>query len=328
MQFLLVGYYGYDNTGDDICLMKSSEIIRSQYPQSKIYYVHPNVVSDDQINRWNVYELLRSINKVDGVVFGGGGLLQDTTSSKSLWYYLSIIIGANCLGTTVYFMGQGVGPLNGALARAWVRLLCRKNINASFRSQRSIEYIGCEGMSVSSDLAYFKAPVYKNYDRDSNRVVINICSGIFSGLVKHIAKQLTEKGFFFEGIGFSGHHDELLLNESGIDKESIYRCSASTFYDPSKTGYGLMITMRYHSCVWASLQGIPFIALAYDEKVADLAHELGQPVIHVDTEKAMSDAFFIAFDSFYNTRDRHHEQLLLMRRQLIQRADVHPSVVS
>ncbi len=37
-----------------------------------------------------------------------------------------------------------------------------------------------------------------------------------------------------------------------------------------------VVAMRYHACVWASLNGIPFLALAYDEKVTSLAEELGQ----------------------------------------------------
>jgi len=41
----------------------------------------------------------------------------------------------------------------------------------------------------------------------------------------------------------------------------------------------VMVAMRYHACLLAALHGIPFCALAYDDKVASLATELGQPVL-------------------------------------------------
>jgi len=43
----------------------------------------------------------------------------------------------------------------------------------------------------------------------------------------------------------------------------------------------VVVAMRYHAGVMAALNGIPFLALGYDEKVSSLARELGQPLIEV-----------------------------------------------
>ena len=44
----------------------------------------------------------------------------------------------------------------------------------------------------------------------------------------------------------------------------------------------LVIAMRYHAVIAASLVGRPTIALAYEPKVASLAAELGIPIVAVD----------------------------------------------
>lgn len=43
---------------------------------------------------------------------GGGSLLQDTTSTRSLFYYLSVIRCAELLGKPVMLYANGIGPVH------------------------------------------------------------------------------------------------------------------------------------------------------------------------------------------------------------------------
>ena len=42
---------------------------------------------------------------------GGGSLIQDVTSCRSLWYYLTNIRAAKFLGCKVQMYGCGIGPV-------------------------------------------------------------------------------------------------------------------------------------------------------------------------------------------------------------------------
>ena len=49
------------------------------------------------------------------------------------------------------------------------------------------------------------------------------------------------------------------------------------------------IGMRYHACVWAALNEIPFLALVYDDKVLGLAKTLRQPFIDLRQELSVNE---------------------------------------
>ena len=51
--------------------------------------------------------ILRAVKKCDMLISGGGSLLQDVTSSKSLHYYLSIIRCAEFFHKKVFIYSQG-----------------------------------------------------------------------------------------------------------------------------------------------------------------------------------------------------------------------------
>jgi tripartite ATP-independent transporter DctM subunit len=55
--------------------------------------------------------IARAVRRCDMLISGGGSLLQDVTSSKSLHYYLAIIRFAQLLGKKVFIYSQGIGPI-------------------------------------------------------------------------------------------------------------------------------------------------------------------------------------------------------------------------
>ena len=55
------------------------------------------------INRLNVLKIAKHMKKADMLISGGGTLIQDRTSTKSLWYYLTVIAMAK-ENTVLYFI--------------------------------------------------------------------------------------------------------------------------------------------------------------------------------------------------------------------------------
>ncbi|MCX5940295.1 MAG: polysaccharide pyruvyl transferase family protein, partial [Cyanobium sp. LacPavin_0818_WC50_MAG_67_9] len=111
---LLCGYYGEHNLGDDALL----EVLLAQLPAGWLATVTAHdgaLVRDlfgvDTVARRSLPLVLKALRHCDALVLGGGSLLQDSTSFKSLLYYAALIGAARLQAKPVLLWGQGVGPL-------------------------------------------------------------------------------------------------------------------------------------------------------------------------------------------------------------------------
>src|SRR5690606_16223699 len=114
MRVLLSGYYGFGNLGDEAILAGLGSALEHRGHQ-------PVVLSNDPAGterlhsfeaRHRVRGLVGALTSVDAVVSGGGGLLQDATSARSLTYYLSVLRLARAFGRRTAVYAQSLGPLS------------------------------------------------------------------------------------------------------------------------------------------------------------------------------------------------------------------------
>lgn len=125
---LIGGYYGYGNIGDEAILESLAQRL-SSYPEIELTVLSSNLAYTFKtqglkaVNRSNPFSLIKSIFGSDLFVQGGGGLLQDSTSWRSPFYYIGQLFLCQILGKRFYIMGQGIGPLNGGLAKFLTREL-------------------------------------------------------------------------------------------------------------------------------------------------------------------------------------------------------------
>ena len=121
---LLCGYYGEHNLGDDALL----EAMLDQLPSG----LTPLVTAFDQdevqrrhrvetVPRRSLPAVLAALGDCRALVLGGGSLLQDATSFRSLLYYAALISAARLQGKPVLLWAQGLGPLQRRRSRALVR---------------------------------------------------------------------------------------------------------------------------------------------------------------------------------------------------------------
>ena len=61
--------------------------------------------------RFQVWKVLKALRRCDALLSGGGSLLQDRTSTRSLLYYLSIIRAAELFHKPVMLYANGIGPV-------------------------------------------------------------------------------------------------------------------------------------------------------------------------------------------------------------------------
>ncbi|MBQ4040198.1 MAG: polysaccharide pyruvyl transferase family protein, partial [Oscillospiraceae bacterium] len=83
---------------------------------------------------------LRKLFKCSRVLLSGGGsLIQDETSSKSLWYYLYVISMAKKCGMKVMQIASGIGPVRKKSNRKITAKVINKNVDIiTLREEKSL----------------------------------------------------------------------------------------------------------------------------------------------------------------------------------------------
>ena len=120
---VISGYYGSRNAGDEAMLAAMVEVLSDLDPKVNITVISANPQDTRQrhgvkaVGWLDLAGILGALRHGDILLSGGGSLLQNVTSRRSLYYYLLIIWLAQLLGTPVMLYAQGIGPINGRVAR-------------------------------------------------------------------------------------------------------------------------------------------------------------------------------------------------------------------
>ncbi|AYB41847.1 polysaccharide pyruvyl transferase CsaB [Paenibacillus lautus] len=154
---VISGYYGFKNSGDE-AVLKSILTALEQEGQAAGVNINPVVLSIDpestsatygvkSVHRMKLGEVRQAIKESDGLISGGGSLLQDATSPKTIPYYLGVLKIAQWLGKPTFIYAQGVGPVNRKLFYPMIRSIFRKCTYISVRDMQSGELLQSMGIS-------------------------------------------------------------------------------------------------------------------------------------------------------------------------------------
>lgn len=114
---IVSGYYGHDNLGDDAMLASIIKSLRVFNENIKILVLSHNPIntkkthSVNSIERMNILKLVHALIRGKLFINGGGNLIQDNTSTRSLLYYLTTIWLAKIFKMKVMLYSNGIGPL-------------------------------------------------------------------------------------------------------------------------------------------------------------------------------------------------------------------------
>ena len=92
MKFLLAGYFGFGNFGDEAILKYAVDVLRFYYKDAQIEIITQSpYLAKKNLNAQGVYRfdskaLIKAIKSCDYLIFPGGSVLQDVTSLKSILY--------------------------------------------------------------------------------------------------------------------------------------------------------------------------------------------------------------------------------------------------
>ena len=140
---VISGYYGFGNAGDEAMLTAMIGALREADPAARITVLSGNPSDTRQrhgveaLHRLNLWRIARALLKADLLISGGGSLLQDVTSGRSIFYYLGVMQLACWLGCPVMLYAQGIGPVRSRLARAFMRHVGNRLAGATVRDEGS-----------------------------------------------------------------------------------------------------------------------------------------------------------------------------------------------
>ncbi|MFM7314360.1 MAG: polysaccharide pyruvyl transferase CsaB [Cyanobium sp.] len=297
---LLCGYYGEHNLGDDALL----QVLIAQLPPGwqPLVTAHDTaqvrqrfrlqVHELETVNRRSLRSVLAALGRCDALVLGGGSLLQDSTSFRSLLYYGVLILNARLRGLPVLLWGQGLGPLRRTRSRVLARLLLSQVSGISWRDDASARLAASWGVQAvqGSDPVWAIEPLAWQGGGGPIvlcwRPVVQLDNRGWRLLLTAL-EQLAE-GFDrpVHWLPFHQDQDSTLLadlKERGLISEQLdrrsHRIDAATpeaAMEHFQTS-SLVIAMRLHGLILAALAGAPCAALSYDPKVASAAIALGCP---------------------------------------------------
>lgn len=286
MRLLLSGYYGFGNLGDEAILAGLVGALLGRGHEVTVLSADPvgtarqHGVAAAHRTRGFIGALLRS----DAMVSGGGGLLQDITSTRSLTYYLATIRLARLLGKRVAVYGQSLGPLTDEGKRRVVRALA--GVPAFWRDEPSRDLARELGVDdrATADAALLLAPDDPTGPDRSGPVLLVPRAGHppYNEALGQLARSLAEQGVPLAAVALhSGHDDQevaALVRAAPAIEVMQARTPAELLERLPSMSY--VVSARLHGCVLAAAAGVGFAALSYDPKVAGFAALLDAPVFH------------------------------------------------
>jgi len=299
-KYLVSGYIGFDNFGDEAIAKVLVSYLKSKNAE-KITLISSNPKKTSklyEVNSVGMLNFFRALIDCDVLISGGGSLLQDITSLKSLIYYLAIIFLAIVFRKKVIIFAQGFTPFRTKLGKVLTQFVLKKCDEIYIRDEKSQDLLN--QMGIGSNLV--SDPVYGidvNPQKHSGvgvqlRDFYKLNAGFLNKLAKEIEKKFKDKEIKL--ISLQDNLDLAVLNKFSkiLDnlniKNRIY--SNLSVEDGVKILSELeyLIGMRFHANLIASKSRVKILGINYDVKVSTLAEKVGFPIIELDS-KNIEDGF-------------------------------------
>ncbi|UCZ51441.1 polysaccharide pyruvyl transferase CsaB [Bacillus shivajii] len=314
MNIVISGYYGFDNVGDEAILYSIIQELKQDFPSITITVLSNQPEKTTQIygvnavNRWNFKAVFTAIKKSDGIISGGGGLLQDSTGIKGISYYCGIMWIAHLCNKPFFVYAQGIGPIKFYFNKKIVSHTLSKASLITVRDDHSKKVI--QELGVKKDIDVVADPVLgmkleERYSKwlqsmlkDDTFISIAVRywrnSETFLGQIASGLSPIAESGIKLVFVPMHGSEDYSCSNEvvSRLSKTAqknsfIAPHDLSIQEKASIIGSSQMLLgMRLHSLIFAAINSVPFASISYDPKVEVFTKVCGQKLIgQVDDDK-------------------------------------------
>lgn len=304
---VICGAYGKGNSGDNAILNAIVEQLHHIDPDLPICALSRDPLETrlcadiDAVYTFNILKIGRLLRHTRLYISGGGTLMQDATSTRSLLYYLFSIRQAKARGCRVMLYGCGIGPIDRERNRKRAaRVLDRCADIISVRDRYSFEMLHELGVAhpelhLNADPALLIDPPdtdeLRSYLRRSgvreNRQYMMLAVRPWAGFEEKVAAFASAAEYAKREYGLT----PLLYAMEPTRDEPAARAVAQKLrcehlvLSAGTNGaeilalvrrMSLVVSMRLHTLIFASGQGVPMVGVVYDPKVSGFLDYLGQ----------------------------------------------------
>ena len=297
-KIVVSGYYGFKNFGDEAILSVLVNKLQESHKKITIItsdrqYTFSKFGNVKTIQTFDMKSIVLEILNSDMLISGGGSLLQDVTSVKSLFYYLFVIFCGILFGKKVVIFAQGIGPINnkyGKLLTKYLLKLCYKITVRDENSQNLLNFWGIKSELVNDPVFSYKIPVVEKEE------VVGVQLRAFNTLSDEYLQNLANlvaRNFSDKKIEIYSFQKELdletckkfktyLLNENKNIKVELFQNLTDSKIISQFARLKYLIGMRYHSLIIGLKAGCKILAINYDIKVENLAKEFSIPMLNLE----------------------------------------------
>ena len=352
--FVLGGYYGYGNIGDDALMLSVIGNILQKKPDLKICLLTKDPKKQQRRldgryatitakPRFNFLSVRNAVKKSKALVFGGGTLLQDSTSGRSFSYYAWLLETAQKLGKKTILYANGIGPLYDEKNKERTKRLMESIALATIRDGESYEYlekmgIGKHKIRLTADEAMTVGEngQLNSYQKDFGEFIQGKYIVISVRKQKHRSVEFLEK-FSAAVNAICRAHDLIPVYLVMHPKEDLeiskYLTALNSKAYLADVGGDVpkalaivrsaeaVVAMRLHALVFAAAFGVPMVGIAYDPKIRSFLGSIyGDDAYTCPLKNFSKEALVEKFDVIAKNRGEIKGQIEGAAKQQLEKA--------
>lgn len=332
---VICGAYGRDNTGDDAILNAIIHELHQADAEMPVCVVSRRPKETRRRNHvqachtFHFGALWRTLDNAALFISGGGSLIQNATSSRSLYYYLLTLRMAKMRGCKVMMYGCGIGPVYGRFNRWLAARIINKYVDIiTLRDDDSVRELGHMGVT-HPHIVRTADPTICIQQLESGQTEQLLerlgipCGGTYIGFglrewkgfdraapeIAQAAQYAWEKyGLIPVFIPIQYPHDcdaakkviphlhcpHFLITEHITINETISVLSRMS----------LVVGMRLHSLIFAVENGVPSIGISYDMKVDGFLRSIGREDVTLHIQSVTSEQLKEQIDRAAGAQER------------------------
>ena len=313
---VVCGAYGRGNAGDDAILEAILSELRQIDPDLPVWVLSRSPKATRRIYKvrtcytFRFLRFRRYMKRAKLYINGGGSLMQDVTSRRSLWFYLYTLSAAKHQGCKVMMYGCGIGPVNYPSNRRRVGRVLERDVDViTLRDAHSLREL--EDMGVKKPVICLSADPTVILPAAPRPVIDSILekngldpAGRYLGLSVRPWPGFREKAWVFAAAADYAYQKYGLTPlflpveshlDTGASLQVAEKLQAAPYriieaHNSSARSIGLfarmdvVVSMRLHALVFAASHGVPLVGVAYDQKVSSFLDMVGQS-LHTGIEE-------------------------------------------
>lgn len=304
---IISGAHGMGNIGDEAALAGIISDLRSIDPSMPICVLSrsPSETAEKlgvySIHSFNIPAIHRALRSCSLFISGGGSLIQDVSSTRSLLYYLFCLRLAKSRGCPIMIYGCGIGPVLRKRNRKTAAKTINRCVDAiTLRDEDSLEELRALGVSVPEthcavDPALFTGEMagteidalMHSCGLTPGEKYICFCLRNWRGFSKLAPEFARAADYAWSRHGLKSVFLSMNPGEDTAFARSIATLCSHTPLILEKnlsvqeasgliSRMNVLVGMRLHALVFAAKNSVPTVGISYDPKVAAFLKYIGR----------------------------------------------------